>query len=64
MDDAPHLIGKILNEEVTPQQVMAAVGASEFRVESPGMCYTGDYRTQRIRISVTENNRIVGLLQG
>lgn len=64
MDDAPHLIGKILHEEVTPEQVMAAVGATAYRIETLGGVYTCDWRPERVRISVSEDKRITNLHQG
>lgn len=49
--------------EATPEAVeklRIASGAARVRVEKPGVMYTADYREDRIRVFVDENNMVSG----
>jgi hypothetical protein len=62
--DTKKFNGLILFEDVMPEQILKELEVTEYRVEEPSMCYTCDYRSQRVRISVTDDKIITSLCQG
>ena len=51
-------LGKYLNVDVTPQQIMTATGAIEYRIDTIGEVVIGDHNPYRVRIVVDTSNRI------